>query len=237
MSRMDRRRLKVRSTERVEGGLAIQFETKLTKESRKRSEESDQLNQEMYRYLGLLNWAMAKLRGEALVGNKYIDNPALVLKDAQEMQKEQESGRRGFITDAYTLEWVSAGLVKFHSDQLSKEELMWCKTIIDKKLSNLSIPINTLDGTTACIQVLPQLIALFPEDKDKYAELLFKCLMMPAYGGADACDYAVAAIQSSDLWVKDAALIKDILKRYIKDESLNTLHSYHLKVILGPLYQ
>lgn len=233
MSRMDRRRLKVRSTERVEGGLAIQFETKLTKESRKRSEESDQLNQDMYRYLGLLNWAMAKLRGEALVGNKYMDNPILVLKDAQEMQKEQESGRRGFITDAYTLERVSAGLIRFHPEQLSRKDLVWCKTIIDKKLSNMSLPINTLDGTTACIQVIPQMIVLFPEDKEKYAELLFKCLMMPAYGGADACDYAVAAIQSSDLWVKDAALIKDILERYIKDESLKTLHSYHLKVIFG----
>lgn len=233
VSRMDRRRLKVRSTERVEGGLAIQFETRLTKESRKRSEDSDQLNQEMYRYLGLLNWAMAKLRGEALVGNKYIDNPILVLKDAQEMQKEQESGRRGFITDAYTLEWVSAGLIRFYPEQLSKKDLVWCKTIIDKKLSNMSLLINTLDGTTACIQVIPQMIVLFPEDKEKYVELLFKCLMMPAYGGADACDYAVAAIQSSDLWVKDAALIKDILERYIKDESLKTLHSYHLKVIFG----
>ena len=90
----------------------------------------------MYRYLGLLNWAMAKLRGEALVGNKYMDNPILVLKDAQEMQKEQESGRRGFITDAYTLEWVSAGLIRFHPEQLSRKDLVWCKTIIDKKLSN-----------------------------------------------------------------------------------------------------
>lgn len=233
MSRMDRRRLKVKSTERVEGGLAIQFETKHTKGSRKRSEESDQLNQDMYRYLGLLNWAMAKLRGEALVGNKYMDNPILVLKDAQEMQKEQESGRRGFITDAYTLEWVSVGLIRFHPEQLNRKDLVWCKTIIDKKLSNMSLPINTLEGTTACIQVIPQMIVLFPEDKEKYAELLFKCLMMPTYGGADACDYAVAAIQSSDLWVKDAALIKDILERYIKDESLKTLHSYHLKVIFG----
>ena len=233
VSRMDRRRLKIRSTERVEGGLAIQFETKLSKGSRKRSEESDQLNQEMYRYLGLLNWAMTKLRGGVLTGNKYIDNPLLILEDAKDLQKEQEAGRRGFITEAYTLEWVSAGLIRFHSEQLSKEDLVWCKKIIDKKLSNMTIPINTIDGTTACIQVLPQLIGLFPEEKEKYTEFLFNCLAMPAYGGTGACDYAVAAIQSSDLWVKEVALIKDVLERYVKDESLKTLHSYHLKVIFG----
>lgn len=233
LSRMDRRRLKIRSTERVEGGLAIQFETQLIKGSRKKREESDQLNQEMYRYLGLLNWAMGMFKNETFAGNKYIDNPTLVLQDAKEMLKEQESGRRGFITEAYTLEWVSASLIKFYPEQFSNEDLVWCKTIIDKKLSNLTAPINTLDGTTACIQVLPQLIELFPEDKEKYAELLFNCLMMPTYGGTGACDFAVAAIQSSDLWVKEAALIKSVLKRYIKEESLKTLHSYHLKVIFG----
>ena len=233
VSRMDRRRLKIRSTERVEGRLAIQFETKLTKGSRKISEESVQLNQEMYRYIELLNWAMAMFNGETLAGNKYIDNPTLVLQDAKAMQNEQESGRRGFVTDAYTLEWVSASLVKFHSEQLCDDDLVWCKLIIDKKLSNLTVPINTLDGTTACIQVIPQLIVLFPENKEDYAEFLFDCLMMPSYGGTGACDYAVAAIQSSDLWKKDAPLIKRLLERYIKDESLKKLHAYHLKVIFG----
>ncbi len=233
VSRMDRRRLKIRSTERVDGGLAIQFETKLTKGSKKMSEESDLLNQERCRYLELLNWAMYKFKGESPAGNKYMDNPTLVLHDAKAMQLEWDSGRRGFITDAYTLEWVSASLVKFYSGQLSNEDLLWCKKIIDKKLSELVVPINTLDGTTACIHVIPQLIILFPEDKDKYEELLYNCLLMPAYGGTGACDYAVYAIQSSDLWEKDALLIQRILERFIKEDALTELHSYHLKVIFG----
>lgn len=233
VSRMDRRRLKIRSTERVDGGLAIQFETKLTKGSKKMSEESDLLNQERCRYLELLNWAMYKFKGESPAGNKYMDNPTLVLHDAKAMQLEWDSGRRGFITDAYTLEWVSASLVKFHSGQLSNDDLLWCKKIIDKKLSELVVPINTLDGTTACIHVIPQLIILFPEDKDKYEELLYNCLLMPAYGGTGACDYAVYAIQSSDLWEKDALLIQRILERFIKEDALTELHSYHLKVIFG----
>jgi hypothetical protein len=233
VSRMDRRRLKIRSTERVDGGLAIQFETKLTKGSKKMSEESDLLNQERCRCLELLNWAMYKFKGESPAGNKYMDNPTLVLHDAKAMQLEWDSGRRGFITDAYTLEWVSASLVKFHSGQLSNDDLLWCKEIIDKKLSELVVPINTLDGTTACIHVIPQLIILFPEDKDKYEELLYNCLLMPAYGGTGACDYAVYAIQSSDLWEKDALLIQRILERFIKEDALTELHSYHLKVIFG----
>lgn len=233
VSRMDRRRLKIRSTERVDGGLAIQFETKLTKGAKKMSEESDLLNQERCRYLELLNWAMYKFKGESPARNKYMDNPTLVLHDAKAMQLEWDPGRRGFITDAYTLEWVSASLVKFHSGQLSNDDLLWCKKIIDKKLSELVVPINTLDGTTACIHVIPQLIILFPEDKDKYEELLYKCLLMPAYGGTGACDYAVYAIQSSDLWEKDALLIQRILERFIKEDALTELHSYHLKVIFG----
>ena len=39
------------------------------------------------------------------------------------MRKEQEYGRRGFITDAYTLEWVSAGLIRFHPEQLNRKDL------------------------------------------------------------------------------------------------------------------
>lgn len=233
VSRMDRRRLKIRSTERVKGGLAIQFETKLTKGSMKMSEESDLLNQERCRYLELLNWAMYKFKGESPVGNKYMDNPTQVLQDAKAMQSELDSGRRGFITDAYTLEWVCASLVKFHSEQLSNDDLLWCKNIIDEKLSELVVPINTLDGTTACIHVIPQLIILFPEDKDKYEELLYNCLLIPAYGGTGACDYVVHAIQSSDLWEKDALLINRILNRYTKDNTLTELHSHHLKVIFG----
>lgn len=233
VSRMDRRRLKIKHTEHVEGGLSIQFEAKLTKGTRKKIDETEQLNQEMCRYLELLNWAMGMFRNEMPARNKYIDNPELVLQDAKEMHREQESGRKGFITNAYTLEWVSAGLIKFCHAQLSKEGLLWCKTIVDKKLSNMVAPIDVMDGTTACIQVLPQLIELFPDDKEKYAEFLFICLMMPAYGGTGACDYAIAAVQSSDLWAKDVALVKGVLERYINDESLKTLHSYHLKVIFG----
>lgn len=233
LSRMDRRRLKIRRTEPVEDGLTIQFETKLTKKSRIKSEDADRLNQKLPQYVGLLNWAMALYKCERLIGNKYTDNPTLVLQDAKKMQIELKSGLRGFSTDAYTLGWVSAGLVRFYSEQLNTEDLVWCKTIIDKKLLNLVCPINTLDGTTACTHVLPQLIELFPEDKEKYANILFHCLMMPAYGRTGACNYAIAAVQSSDLWLKEKVLIKDILWRYIKDDSLKTLHSYHLKVIFG----
>lgn len=233
VSRMDRRRLKIKSTEKVEGGLAIQFDTELTKDARRMSEESEQKNQEMFRYLGLLNWAMATFKGEHIAGNMYTDNPVLIMQDVKVMQQEIKAGRNCFLTDRNTLVWVSAGLLDFYSSQLSEEERLWCKEIVDNKLSNLCLPINTLDGSTACIHTIPKMIELFPDDKEYYTNILVSCLLIPPYGGVDVCDYVITAIQSSDLWAKDAPLRKQILTRYIEDDSLKTLHSYHLKVIFG----
>lgn len=216
LSRMDRRRLKVKEQTKVEGGYQIQFETELGDEARKISDEAAVNQQEMYRYIGLLNWAMAKMKGETLEGQNYGEDWRKVLKDAQSLQEKLANGRSSFITDGYTNTWVAPCLLKFYSGEMAEEGLQWCKKVVDGQLNGFKGLSNTLDGTTACIHVVPLLITLFPDEKDRYFNVLLACLLAPDYGNnLSSRDYVATAVQTFDLWKNEPDAMQELVKRFI----------------------
>lgn len=216
LSRMDRRRLKVTEQTKVEGGYQIRFETELGEEARKMSDEAVANQQEMYRYIGLLNWAMAKMKGETLEGQKYGEDWRSALKDAQSLQDELANGRASFITDGYTNTWVAPCLLKFYSGEMSEEDLRWCKKVVDAKLNGFKGLSDALDGTTACIHVVPLLIALFPDEKEKYFDVLLTCLLAPDHGDSlSSRDCVATAVQTFDLWDKEPDAMQELVKRFI----------------------
>jgi hypothetical protein len=235
LSRMDRRRLKVKELTKVEGGYQIQFETELGEVARKVSDEAAVNQQEMYRYIGLLNWAMNKMKGEAPKEQMYGENWERVLKDAQSLQEELANGRTPYISDGYTITWVAPCLLKFFTRVLSEDGLKWCKAVVDEKLSEFKSLSNSMDGTTACIHVIPILIDLFPYEKDKYFNFLLTCLLAPDYGNnLSSRDCVTTAVQTFDLWKKEPDAMQDLVKRFIavveKDQRLDVVE---LNAVIG----
>ena len=155
LSRMDRRRLKVQDTRKVEGGYEIQFETKLNKSAKQMSENAAVDQQEMFKYLGLMNWAIAKMKGETPPNQAYGDDVEKVVKSAKSLQEELANGREPYLTDDKTLPWVAPCLIKFYKDQLSPQDKEWCRDVLEHKLQGFQGLYDVLDGTSACIHVLP----------------------------------------------------------------------------------
>ena len=236
LSRMDRRRLKVIETREVEGGLEIQFETKLNKSAKKMSDDAAIEQYEMFKYVGLQNWAIAKMRGETHANQTYGDNVEKVIKDARTLQEELANGRESFFTDDQTLPWVAPCLIKFYKEQLSPDDKEWCKEIIEQKLVEFNGVLNVLDGTSACIHVLPCLIDLFPSHKNKYASILLRCLSIPDYGNVSTNECATSAIRHFELWKKEPELMCEMLHNYLRSvkEQLGDVNAITvMKVIIG----
>ena len=213
LSRMDRRRLKIKEQKKVEGGYQIEFDTELGEEAKKLSEEASADQLDSCKYIGLLNWAMAKMKGDKLPHQTYGDDFEKALSDAQALQKELQNGRKAFITDSYVTTWVAPCLLKYYYGQLSTKALKWCKDIIDHKLNDFKYLADAMDGTPACILVIPQLIKLFPKEKNRYFELLLRCLLAPNYGNnMSSRDYAVTAVREYDLWANEPDAMRCLIK-------------------------
>ena len=236
LSRMDRRRLKISEQKEVEDGLQIQFDTELGEDARKISDMAAVDQQELCKYIGLFNWARAKMEGETLLNETYDNDSDKVLRDAKALQTELENGRKPFSTDAYTMTWVAACLLKYYAEQLSKEGLEWCKNIVDKQLTGFTGLRDMMEGVTACIHVVPRLIELFPEEKEKYFKYLLSCLLAPDYGNnMSSRKCVITAVNTYKLWSKEPKgmhnLVESLLEVVNEDERLDDI--FALNVITG----
>ena len=231
ISRIDRRQLKVKGQKQVKDGVAIEFETKLSKNARKMSEETRVENQEMLKYTGLLNWAKAKFKGEKQP-NRFNDNPQAAIKDAQNLMNDIENGKKGFITDEDSLIWVSACLLKFYKDALTDEQLYWCENIVEKLKE--SIIIDSLNATDVKVfNVLPILIELYPEEKDTFTEIMLHNLLAPDHYVKNASSIMISDVKDYGLWEKDPKMMKELVMRYIDSISIDALQPRNLEIILG----
>lgn len=236
LSRMDRRRLKVKETRQVEGGYEIKFETKLNKSARQISDNAAVDHQEMFKYLGLMNWAIAKMKGETPPNQTYGDDIEIVMKDARALQQELDKGRKPYLTDGETLSWVAPCLFKFYKDLLSPEDKSWCRDIIEQKLHGFQGTYDVLDGFSACIHVLPILIELFPERKDNYISILLHCLFIPDYGEISFCEYATSSIRHFKLWKTEPEMMNVLLHKFLEiidSKQENITQTQVMKVIFG----
>ena len=233
LSRMDRRRLKISGQKKTDKGVVILFDTELNEETRKISETAIVEHQEMIKYLGLFNWAYAKMRGETSPNPVYEKNVDIVFDAARLLEAKLNEGGVAFLMDANTLPWVSACLLKFHKNELSVKQLEWCRGIIERNVTNFKNEYGVMDGAYACIQVIPVLIELFPKEKNKYAKWLFQSLLIPDHGNVSASTSAIDAVKIFALWDKESHLMKNILNKYDQYVKKETLQPHHLKIVLG----
>ena len=178
---------------------------------------------------------MAKMKGEKLPNQTYGDDFAKVLSDAQTLEKELQNGRKSFITDTFVTTWVAPCLLKFYSEQLTTEALNWCKGVVDIKLNGFKSLTDAMDGTNACIHVIPQLIKYFPEEKQRYFELLLRCLMAPDYGNLSSRECVISAVRVFDLWTNEPDAMRNMVKEIVSSIKTEAWHDeiLALNVVVG----
>lgn len=234
LSRMDRRRLTVSGHKNVDGGVMFLLNAELNKEARIMSDEAEVEHREMFKYLGLFNWAYARMRGDTFKNQVYDDKDLeRVFGDACALESELVNGRMMLPIDRVTLPWVGACLVKFYRNDLSSEQLKWSKSVIDMTIEGFNGFLDVMDGNMACIQVLPILMDLFPQEKESYSNYLFRYLQVPDYGNLSPCDMVLATIREFELWEKETLLIKSLLAKYVKSFKSKNILPHNLKVIFG----
>ena len=229
VSRMDRRKLKACNTVEIEDGLAIQLEPDLTDNARDIIEESSSRTMEMARNLDLLQWAMGSFKGMPSSSVKYDGKPETVIHDV----KALKAGLNNYLADFGTLVWVCASLIRLYSDSLSESDLRWCREIIDAKLDEFYGIAGNYDGMSACMSILPLLRKLFPQNKEKYEDIMLVGLHSPDRSGMSSSEVVIEAVRYYKLWEQDREWISSIVLRYAQSIAENTLNPHDLKVLFG----
>jgi len=203
LARMDKRKMKIK-TEKVNKGIAIQFEPELEPELQEYSEKSLAKSKEFIKYSPLKLWASYKIKNDEKYKEykQYEENPKLALKEVKEIINELKNNKSyefHLLNRSIPAE-VCSTLTKFHTNKLSKEEREFCKDII---LEFASLSLRTdyqyqiSDGIESAISVLPILFKEFSKEKKTIKTILLLTLFDPHSIGmyAEFADFPTRAIK------------------------------------------
>ena len=204
LTRIDRR--KMNPTLKHEGNnTIIAFNPSLEPDLKEYSEEGMNEIEERYKYSPLKAWATAKFenRTDLKPFPKYEDNPDQVLKETKELLEAAQRSDDQFQFFYYgTPAYTCAALVKFYSDRLAQEDLLFCNQII---ISYATAPLREnygyqiADGVEVAVNVLPSLYAKFPQQReDRNTVLLLLLFDIHSIGQYKrVCDYAIEAVRDN----------------------------------------
>ncbi|NPA51760.1 MAG: ATP-binding protein [Aquificae bacterium] len=203
LARMDRRKMKI-TAKQIDKKIAIQFEPELEPELKEYSEKSLADASELIKYTSLKIWANHKIKNNENYKEytQYEENPKLALKEVKEIineLKESKSSKFYLFNHSIPAEVCSA-LLKFHINELSKEEREFCKDII---LEFASLPLKTdyeyqiFDGVKSAISVLPILFKEFAEERNVIKTILLLTLFNsnPVGVGIEFADFPTSAVK------------------------------------------
>jgi len=183
LARMDRRKMSP-TTEKVNDGIAIQFNPEVDPELLDYSEKSIQQSSAPMKYMSLRMWSELKIRNDEGYKKyeKYENDPKLALQEVREIvtiftgeENVDVSGDRSqgnetfFLMNASIPGNVCSVLLKYHLETMSEEEQGYCKDIvIDTSWASLrpGYRYQIGDGSQSAISVLPILLNNFPDDRD-----------------------------------------------------------------------
>jgi len=202
LARMDRRKMKI-TTEKLDDGITIKFNSEIEPELKKYSEESLAKSSEFIKHTPLKLWASYKIKNDEKYKeyNGYEINPKQALKEVKEIIREIEKNKSQefFLFNHSIPAEVCSVLTKFHIDKLSKKEKEFCKNII-LEFASLSLKTNyqyqISDGVESAISVLPILFKEFPEERETIKTILLLTLFDPHNIGmyAEFADFPTHAI-------------------------------------------
>jgi hypothetical protein len=235
LARMDRRRMNI-TTEKIDEGIAIQFNPEIEPDIKEYSEKAQKKYNEQMKYLPLKLWAELKFNNDEKYKryDKYENDPLLALQEvkdilhklknikAPEIYKMQHSEEESFFLFNHSIPaYVCSVLIENNLDELSAEDKSFCKDIIlevaDSSLSpNYQYQIS--DGVQQAISVLPTLLKAFPGEKEKIKIILLLSLFNESHVGGMLSNesfsiFPIIAIQK--LWNSNFSDAQSLLFGYL----------------------
>jgi hypothetical protein len=201
-ARIDRRKMDI-ETEKVDGGVQITFNPKLSPALKKYSQEAQENSHNTIKYTSLYLWSVNKIKNnqDYKKYTNYEENPLLALEQIKEVIAIPHD-KRDFIFQDEIFPHVSIILLRDYVELLSSEDKELCRDII-LEFTRLPLTENyhyqVSDGVDKAIQHLPILLSDFPDLKNDIKILLLLNLFddyQIGMGGKHFYDFAIEAINT-----------------------------------------
>lgn len=199
LARIDRRNFNP-EVEQTPKGLQIHLNPTLTPELQAVTQQAEKMQEEFYRYSSLFLWATWKAKGDAQASTypQYDLAPLKALEDAKRMIEDVNNGLSVVSNEIWTPNIVCSVLMRFYAEDLNEDDREYCKQIIVSFIVESfedKYHFQANDGWGSCIQAIPILIQLYPQELDDYLKLLlFALFNRQSYGNTMLYEYAVVAI-------------------------------------------
>ncbi|MDD3056644.1 MAG: hypothetical protein PHE16_12315 [Aliarcobacter sp.] len=202
LARIDKRKMDIES-EKVDGGIQITFNPKLSPELQIYSQESQKKSENTIKYTSLYLWSVNKIENnqDCKKYTIYEQNPLLALEEIKEVIAIPHD-ERNFIFQDEIFPHVSIILLRDYLELLSIEDKEFCRDII-LEFAYLPLKENyhyqVSDGIDKTIKYLPILLIHFPEFKNDIKILLLLHLFddyQIGMGGKHFYDFAIEAINT-----------------------------------------
>ncbi|ODS15317.1 AVAST type 4 anti-phage nuclease Avs4 [Pseudoalteromonas tetraodonis] len=233
LARMDRRKMNI-TTEDMGDKIALNFNPELTPDLKEMS-DNNQLKQEQdFKYSPLLVWSRSKLNQneDYKKYQQYESSPVKAMEDLNELvsvltDMDNRPSDSFIQFNRSTHIYASAALLKYHYEDLSKEQQSLCISIVGEeyeKLFNENYRYQISDGLDACFTVIPEMFSRFPEYRAALKLILVAGLIrtdsIDIHGSQRFSAYAIAAIVK--LWSEFEQEVRSI---YLGFLLLNPLYS------------
>jgi len=233
LARMDRRKMKP-TTEKTDDGIAIYWNPEIAPDLKEYSEKSAGKFSESMKYTPLKLWADHKFNYDDKYKQymQYENNPKLALKEVKDILakleqnsptesfKLQYSEEKGFFLFNHLIPaYVCSVLIRDHLDELTKEEIIFCKDIVLEVASSSLRPnyqYQISDGTQPTISVLPILIEVLPEEKKSIKIILLLTLFKDYPIGMGSTSFNVFSVMAiHKLWENNFSDAQSLLYGYL----------------------
>ena len=222
IARIDYRNMKHEPVKLNNGVEAIQITPTLTKEQQEDSEREMRLSQEMTKGISLRFWVENKYKGndDKCANMLYEGNVKAVfdeIKDIKNQLSKYPKGLTLLVGDEFLPGMACALLLQQYKDDLTQEQVKICHDEIVDALSTEGFLMSSpLSGFDICLDAIPVLISLYPEEKETWAQLiLMYASKRHETGNYRACDKVKAMISKSSLWDVEFDFMRDIVASYL----------------------
>jgi len=235
LTRMDKRKMNI-TMEETNDGVVIQFNPEIDSDIKEYSEDAQMKSNEQMKYLPLKLWAELKFDDDDKYKKyeKYENDPKLALKEVKEILKKlktikvpeiykmQHSEEESFFLFNHSIPaYVCSILIRDHTETLTKKEKSFCRDIVlDVSSSSLrpNYRYQLSDGVQQVIIVLPTILEVFPEEKEKIEIILLLSMFNETHvGGMLSSErfsiFPIIAIQK--LWESNFDEAQSLLLGYL----------------------
>lgn len=222
IARIDYRKMKHEPVKLNNGVEAIQITPTLTKEQQEDSERVMRQSQEMTKGISLRFWVENKYKGidDKCANMLYEGNIKAVFDEIQDIKSQLSKYPKGLtllVGDEFLPGMACALMLQKYKNDLTQEQVKICHDeIVDALSSEGFLMSSPLSGFDICLDAIPVLVSLYPEEKGTWAQLiLMYASKRHETGNYRACDKVKSMISKSKLWEVEFEFMRDIVASYL----------------------